>query len=132
MFLPPNSASISHRFLCFSCFSIFRCDLMPFNFLQTLATGRSLALAPKKSVALQARQGLSATAPSAGQAPPVVVPVPSAGQADAGAEGAPSEVAEQPTSEAILLPMSEQAELPHALMTPSVVGVAPPVEAPPT
>ena len=64
-----------------------------------------LALAPKKSVALQARQqplagavpvlgesGASATASSAGQALPTVAPVPSAGRADAAAQGVSSEV----------------------------------------
>jgi len=67
-----------------------------------------LALAPKKSVALQARQqplagavpvsgesGASATASSAGQALPTVAPVPSAGRADAAAQGASSEVVVQ-------------------------------------
>jgi len=67
-----------------------------------------LALAPKKSVALQARQqplagavpvlgesGASATASSAGQALPMVAPVPSAGRADAAAQGASSEVVVQ-------------------------------------
>ena len=67
-----------------------------------------LALAPKKSVALQARQqplagavpvsgesGASATASSAGQALPMVAPVPSAGRADATAQGASSEVVVQ-------------------------------------
>jgi len=43
-----------------------------------------LALAPKKSVALQARQAL-----------PTVAPVPSAGRADAAAQGASSEVVVQ-------------------------------------
>jgi len=64
-----------------------------------------LALAPKKSVALQARQqplagavpvlgesGASATASSARQALPTVAPVPSAGRADAAAQGVSSEV----------------------------------------
>ena len=67
-----------------------------------------LALAPKKSVALQARQqplagavpvlgesGASATASSAGQALPTVAPVPSEGRADAAAQGASSEVVVQ-------------------------------------
>ena len=67
-----------------------------------------LALAPKKSVALQARQqplagavpvlgesGASATASSAGQALPTVAPVPSAGRADAAAQGASLEVVVQ-------------------------------------
>jgi len=67
-----------------------------------------LALAPKKSVALQARQqplagavpvlgesGASATASSARQALPTVAPVPSAGRADAAAQGASSKVVVQ-------------------------------------
>ena len=64
-----------------------------------------LALEPKKSVALQARRqplagampvsggsGASATACSAGQVLPTVAPVPSAGRADAAAQGVSSEV----------------------------------------
>jgi len=67
-----------------------------------------LALAPKKSVALQARRqllagampvsgrsGASATASLARQALPTVAPVPSAGRADAAAQGASSEVVVQ-------------------------------------
>ena len=59
----------------------------------------------------------------------MVAPVPLVGQADAGAEGAPSEVAEQSATEAIPLPTLERAELLLALVAPSVVGAAPPVEA---
>ena len=55
--------------------------------------------------------------------------MPSVGQADAGAEGAPSEVAEQLAAEVIPLATSERTELPLVLVAPSVVGVAPPVEA---
>ena len=82
-----------------------------------------MALAPKKSVTIQAgrrllpgvapilrESGAGVTASSAGQAPPVVVPVPSSGHADAGAEGAPSKVSEQSAMEVILLPTLGQTE----------------------
>ena len=95
-----------------------------------------LALAPKKSVALQARRqllasampilggsGTSATASSAGQTLPVVMPVPSVGWVDAEAQRAPSGVAEQPTMVAILLLTTRQMGLPTALMAPTVAGV---------
>ena len=89
-----------------------------------------MVLAPKKSDALQERQGPSIAALSAGQMPPVVAPVPLASQADTGAKGAPSEVTEQPASEVILLSMLKRAELLLMLVASSVVGIAPPVEAP--
>ena len=104
-----------------------------------------MALAPKKSVALQVRQrpsadvapisggsGSGATASPAGEVPLAVAPVPSVGQASVGAEGAPSEVVEQPVIEAIPLLMSERMELPLTLVAPTVVGATPPVEALPT
>ena len=104
-----------------------------------------MALAPKKSVAIQARHrpspdialssgrsGAGITASSAGQVPPAVVPVPSAGQTVARAEGTPSEVAEQLVTEAIPLPTSKRIELPLTLVVPTAVGVTPPIKAPPT
>ena len=116
---------------------------MPFNSYRVLRRGRSLALAPKKSITIQARRGPSpnvapvscrsgadVAASSAGQAPPAVAPVPSAGQADVGAEGAPSGVTEQMAAEVIPLPTSKRTELPLALVAPSMVGATPQVEAP--
>ena len=107
--------------------------------------GTSIALAPKKTVALQAKWGLfpdvvpvlsesgaGVTASLANQASPAVVLVPSVGQTDTGAEGAPSEVIEQSATEVILLPTLERMELPLALAAPTVVGATPPVEALPT
>ena len=97
-----------------------------------------MALELKKNVPLQAgwapspdvapisgRSGADVVASSASQAPPTVAPVPSAGQADAGAGGAPSGVVEQTTAEVTPLPTSEQMELPLVLVAPSVVGVVP-------
>ena len=66
-----------------------------------------------------------------GQAPPMVVPVPSVGRADAGAQRVPSEVAEQPTMVAIPLPTTGWMGLLTALVAPTVVGVTQPVRAPP-
>ena len=101
-----------------------------------------MALAPKKSVALQAgrtpspdvapvsgRSGADVAASSAGQALPMVAPVPLVGQADAGAKGAPLGVIEQTTAEVILPPMLERIELPLVLMAPSLVGAAPQAKA---
>ena len=81
-----------------------------------------MAVAPKKSVAIQARRGPSpnvapvlgrsgadVAASSASQAPPAVAPMPSEDQADAGAKGAPVEFTEQPAMKAIPLPTSKQA-----------------------
>ena len=59
----------------------------------------------------------------------MVAPVPSAGQADAGAGGAPSGVVEQTTAEVTPLPTSEQMELPLVLVAPSVVGASPQAKA---
>ena len=102
-----------------------------------------MALVPKKSIALQAgrapspdvtpisgRSGVDVAASSASQALPAVVLMPSVGQADAGAEEAPSGVIEHMTTEVIPPPMSEWMELPLALVAPSVVGAAPQAEAP--
>ena len=101
-----------------------------------------MALAPKKSVALQAgwtsspdvapilgRSRVDVAASSADQALPTVAPMPSAGQVDAGADGAPSGVTKQTTAEVTPPPMLEQAELLPMLVAPSVVGVTPQVEA---
>ena len=137
---PPNSASVSHQFLCFfSVFLYFHRDSCFLCSCSILRRHDFLAVAPKKSVAIQARRGPSpdvvpisgrsgadVAASSVGQAPPV----PSAGQADAGAKGAPSEVAEQTVAEVIPLPMSELTELPLAFVAPSVVGAALQVEGP--
>ena len=51
--------------------------------------------------------------------------MPSVGQADAGAKGAPSEVAEKTAAEVIPLPTSERTGLPLTFVVPSVVGAAP-------
>ena len=102
-----------------------------------------MVLVPKKSVALQARRrlsvdvapvlgggGASATVSPANEAPLTVAPVPLVGQVGAGAEGAPSKVTEQPVMELILLPMSGQMDLLLALVAPTAVSAALPVEAP--
>ena len=59
----------------------------------------------------------------------MVAPVPSAGQADAGAEGATVVVAEQMAAEVIPLPSSERIDMPLVFVAPSMVGVVPQVEA---
>ena len=69
------------------------------------------------------------TALSADQTPPVVVPVPSEGQAGVEAGGAPAEVTNQLATEAIPLLTSERKELPLALVAPTMVGATPPVKA---
>ena len=102
-----------------------------------------MALAPKKSVALQAgrapspdvapvsgRSGADVATSSAGQAPPAVAPVPFVGQAGTRAEEAPSGVAEQTTAEVTLLPTLERTEPPLALVVPFVVGAGPQAKAP--
>lgn len=104
-----------------------------------------MALAPKKSVALQVRRqpsadvapvlggsGTCATASLAGEALLKVVSTPLVGQGGTGAKGTPSEVTEQPTTKVSLLSMMGWMELPIALVVPTVVGVTPPVEVPPT
>ena len=106
--------------------------------------GTSLALAPKKTIALQARwgpppnitpvlgeSGADVIASSASLAPPTVVPVPSMGQAVGEAEGAPSEVATQPATEMIPLLTSKQAQLSDAPVVSTTVGMAQPDEVPP-
>jgi len=84
-----------------------------------------LALALKKSVALQLRQqslagvapvlsgsGTSVTMSSVGWTLPMVVPMPLVGLVDAGAQRAPSEVAKQPAMAVILLWMMGRMGLP--------------------
>ena len=79
--------------------------------------GTSIALVPKKTVALQARRGpppdvapilgesgAGVTASLAGLAPPVVVFMPSVGQAIGKAEEVPLEVAAQSATEVMPLP----------------------------
>ena len=97
-----------------------------------------MALAPKKSVALQAkwvpsldvapilgRSGADVAASLAGQAPPAVASVPSVGQAGTEAKEAPSGVTKQAMAEVTLLPTLERMELPPVLVAPSMVGVVP-------
>ena len=139
--MSPNSANIICRLLCYLYFSLFFIVTYAFCFFYSIGRwvrwGTSLALAPKKSVAIQARRGPSpdvapvsgesgagVVASSTGQASPAVVPVPSVGQVVGKAEGVPSEVDEQPAMEAIPLPTSERAELPAALVVSTTVGVA--------
>ena len=107
--------------------------------------GTSIALAPKITIALLARRGpppnitpvsgesgADVTASLAGLALPAVVLVPSAGQAVGEAEGAPSEVAMQPTNKVMPLPTSGRTELLAAPVASTMVGVAQPDEVPPT
>ena len=61
---------------------------------------------------------------------PVVTPAPSVGQVGAGAEEAPSGVAEQMTAGVTPLPTLEQTGPQPVLVAPSAVGAAPPIEAP--
>ena len=102
-----------------------------------------MALAPKKSVALQVgwassldvapvsgSSGADVAALSADQAPPAVAPVPSVGQAGARAEEAFLGVTEHMAAEVIPPPTSERTGPPLALVAPSVVGAAPQAEAP--
>ena len=108
---------------------------MPFVSCSVLRRGGSLALAPKKSVALQARRWLSpdvapilgesgagVTALLAGLVPPTVVPMPLVSQVVGKAEGAPSKVAAQPAMEVIPLPTSERAELLTAPVSSTAEG----------
>ena len=103
-----------------------------------------MALAPKKSVAIQARRrplanitpisgrsGASVTASLAGQASSMVAPMPSMGQADVGAQRTPSEVAKEPVRDAVPLPMMGRTELPTTLVAPTPAGMTQPNEAPP-
>ena len=96
-----------------------------------------LALALKKSIALQSRRQPSAgvapvlggssasvTASPDGQTLPMVAPMPLVGRADVGVQGAPLKVVEQPVTAVILLPMAEQTGLSTVLVAPTVVGAA--------
>ena len=116
---------------------------MPFNSCRVLRWGCSLALAPKKSVALQAgwvlspdvalvsdRSGADVVALSDGQASPTVAPMLLVGQEDAGVGGVPLGVIKQTATNVILPPTSERMELPPTLVVTSVVGTAPQAEAP--
>ena len=78
---------------------------------------------------ISGRSGADFAVLSAGQAPSTVAPVPSVGQAGAGAEEAPSGVAEQTTTEVTPSPTLERTELSPVLVAPSVVGASPQVEA---
>ena len=59
-----------------------------------------------------------------------MAPVPSVGQADTGADGAPLGVAEQTTAEVTPPPTLERTELSLALVAPSVVGAVSQAKAP--
>ncbi|XP_066311335.1 uncharacterized protein [Miscanthus floridulus] len=110
--------------------------------LDVLRWGNLLALTPKKSIAIQVRRqsavdvapvlggsGTSVTASSVDQASPLVAPVPSARQADAGARRMPSEVAEEPMWEAVPLSTTSQSKLLTALVAPTPAGAIWPNEA---
>ena len=58
----------------------------------------------------------------------MVVPVPLLGQMGGEPKAAPSEVAEQPATEAIPLPMSKWVELPATLVASTTAGGAQPDE----
>ena len=58
----------------------------------------------------------------------MVAPMPLVGQVSTEAEGVPSEITEQPTTEAILLPTSKRMELPLTLVAPTAAGTTPPVD----
>ena len=79
---------------------------------------------------ISGRSGADVAVSLAGQAPPAMAPVPSVGQAGAGAEEAPSGVTEQTTAEVTPPPTLERMKVPLVLVVPPVVGVAPQVEAP--
>ena len=94
-----------------------------------------MALAPKKSIAIQVRlwssadiapilggSGAGVTTSSVGQALPMVAPVPSVGQADAGARRMPSEVAEELAREVMPLLTMGRSELPTTLVVPTLAG----------
>ena len=99
-----------------------------------------MALAPKKSIALQTRRQPSAgVSPISGRSsismtasPPTEAPVPLAGQVDTRAQGMPLEVVEQSVTVVIPLSTAGRTELPTVLVAPTVVGATPPVEAPTT
>ena len=130
--LPPNSARVKSPIPIFFLFSIFSFDLMPFTSCRFLRWGRSLGLAPKKSLALQAgwtsppdvapvsgRSGADVAASSADLAAPAVAPTPVVV-----VEQAAVAVAVTPPSS------SERMEPPPVLVASSVVGAAPQAEGP--
>ena len=95
-----------------------------------------MALGPKKSVIIQARRrpsvditpvlgksGANVTASLVDQAPPMVAPVPSVGQAGMGARRMPSEVAKELVTEEVPLPTTGRSKLPTALVVPTPAGV---------
>ena len=103
-----------------------------------------LALAPKKSIALQSRwqssagvasilggSGASVTTSLASQALPTVAPLLSVGWADVGIQGAPSEVTKQPVMATILLPTARRTGLPTTVVALTVAGAMQPVVTPP-
>ena len=67
------------------------------------------------------------TAPSARQALPTVLPMPSVGWVDMVAQGVPLEVVEQLAMAVILLPSTGQTGLPAMLVVPTTVGMTQPV-----
>ena len=76
------------------------------------------------------RSGIDIAASLAGPVLPVVTPAPSVGQVGAGAEEAPSGVAEQMTAGVTPLPTLERTGPLPVLVAPSAVGAAPQVEVP--
>ena len=62
----------------------------------------------------------------------MVAPVPLVGRADAGAQGAPSEVVEHPMTAMIPLSTVRQMGLPIVLVAPTAAGATQPVMTPPT
>ena len=106
--------------------------------------GTSIALAPKKTIALQARWGppqdvtptlsksrAGVIASLAILVLPVVVLVPSAGQAIGKAKEVPSEVAAQPVTKVMPPPTSGRAELSVAPVASTMVGTTQLDEIPP-
>ena len=145
---PPNVSTAQQRqhklptpllSLFFSIFSPFFIVTHAFCFFcsvgRRVRRGTSIALAAKKTIALQARRGpppdvapilgesgASVIASLTSLAPPTVVLVPSVGQAVGKAEAAPSEVAAQPVMEVMPLPMSGRAELSSAPIVLTMAG----------
>ena len=108
-----------------------------YSVVRWVKRGTSIALAPKKTVAHQARwgpppdvapilgkSGASIIASSAGLAPTMVVPMPSVGQAIGEAEEEPLEVAAQPATEVTPTPTLERAVLSAAPIASTTVGAA--------
>ena len=134
----PNSANVGCRLLCYLYFSLFFTVTHAFCFFYSVGRwGTSLALAPKKTVALQARRGpppdvapisgesgASVIASLASLAPPAVVPVPSVGQAINETKEVPIEVAAQPTTKVMPLPTLGRAELSVVPVASTTAGAA--------